>query len=251
MDIEGRKVLITGGSLGIGRRLALDFVGQGAQVLVCARDVDKLDELKQTSPDIAVFPCDVRSAESVTKFRERALETFGTPDILINNAAIFRRVDLLRDDTPVDAWLEEVDINLSGVLRITHAFLPHLMKLQTATIINLTSPSSDIPMTAAPFYSATKAAIYSWTVSLRHQLRGTAIRVIELNPPAVNTRMNKENPDVEGLKLWSTDEFAATVLRRLRKRRRNEILVGDAKLVRVMSRIAPDFVFNKMNGNAT
>ena len=104
-----------------------------------------------------------------------------------------------------------------------------------------------MPLSAAPVYSASKAAIQSWTKSLRHQIRGTGVSVIELNPPAVDTQMNRGNPDVEGLKLWSTEEFSQHVLRQMARSRTKDILVGDAKLVSRMVRLAPGYLFNRMN----
>lgn len=247
MDIQDRKVLITGGSIGIGHHLALALVDKGAKVLVCARDEARLKELEGSVNGLYVAKCDVQDNDSVLALRDHAEAVFGTPDILINNAAIFRRLNLLQGDLTVDDWLAEVDTNLSGVLRVTHTFLRRMRSLPEASIVNLTSPSAYIPLAAAPVYSATKAAMRSWTLSLRHQLRNTRVNVIEVNPPAVDTRMNEDNPDVADLKLWSIDDFVREVMAQLQKPRRDEINVGDAKLVKVMSRVAPGVVFGKMN----
>ena len=247
MQIQDRRVLITGGSAGIGLRLAMDLSDRGAKVLVCGRDSARLAQVKAEFPRLLATVCDVREYESVVRLRRFAQETLGTPDVLFNNAAVFRRFDVAEPEHPVDVWLEEIDINLMGVLRVTHAFLPMMKKLPEAMVVNVTSPAAYIPMTAAPVYSATKAGIHSWTVSLRHRLRETGVRVIELNPPAVDTQMNRNNPDVEGLKMWSTEEFSRHVVAQLERSGKKDILVGDAKLVRTMSRIAPGFVFKKMN----
>ena len=247
MKIEGLKVLITGGSIGIGRQLASDLLDRGAEVLVCGRDPGRLDDVRTKLPRLRSFVCDVRDYESILALRDYAERSIGTPDLLINNAAVFRRFDVEDADYSLDRWLEEVDINLLGTLRVTHAFLPKMTSLAAATIVNVTSAAGYLPITAAPVYSATKAALQSWTVSLRHQLRGGPVRVIELNPPAVDTRMNKNNPGVEGLKLWSTRDFSQHVIKRLERRGDKDILVGDAKLVQRLSRFAPGFVFSKMN----
>ncbi|MEO0972637.1 MAG: SDR family NAD(P)-dependent oxidoreductase [Pseudomonadota bacterium] len=247
MDLVGRKVLITGGSIGIGRRLATDLDARGAQVLVCARGEGALARLREAHPGIYTFACDVRDYDSVLRLVQYAEQRMGTPDLLINNAAVFRRFEIDSPDAAIDDWLTEVDININGVLRVTHAFLPKMLALEEATLVNVTSPSAYLPLAAAPIYSATKAAIHSWTQSLRHQLRETSLNVVELNPPAVDTRMNHNNPSVADLKLWSTQEFSQYVLSRLQRRDRRDILVGDAKLVRTMSRVAPGIVFKKMN----
>ena len=247
MKIDGRKVLITGGSVGIGRQLAGDLVDRGARVLVCGRDLARLDDLRTKLPRVDSFVCDVRDYASIVALRDYAEQTFGTPDLLMNNAAVFRRFDVEDASYSIDSWLEEIDINLLGTLRVTHAFLPAMTSLPGATIVNVTSAAGYVPIAAAPIYSATKAALQSWTVSLRHQLKDSSVRVIELNPPAVDTRMNKNNPGVEGLKLWSTRDFSQHVIRQLERKNGGDILVGDAKLVHRLSRVVPGMVFNKMN----
>lgn len=233
--------------MGIGRQLATDLVDRGAKVLVCGRDPARMEEMRAKLPKVDSFVCDVRDYGSVVALRDYAGQRFGAPDLLINNAAVFRRFDVEDTSYSIDSWLEEVDINFLGTLRVTHAFLPKMTRLPSATIINVTSAAGYLPMTAAPIYSATKAALQSWTVSLRHQLKHSSVRVIELNPPAVDTRMNKNNPGVEGLKLWSTYDFSQHVIRQLEKKGDADILVGDAKLVKRLSRFAPSFVFKKIN----
>ncbi len=247
MEISQRRILITGGSLGIGHQLAIDLSARGADVLICGRNKASLEAAAAAHRQLHTFACDVRDYQNVLALKEEAERVLGGPDVIINNAAIFRRLDLQAEGDSVDQWLDEVDINLMGTLRVTHAFLPDLVRLPSATIINVTSPLAYLPLAAAPIYSATKAAIHSWTVSLRHQLRGTSVSVRELNPPVVDTRMNQNNPSVEGMKRWSTQDFSAHVVGRLKKSGQKDILVGDAKLVRTMSRWAPSIVFNKMN----
>ena len=233
--------------MGIGLQLACDLLDAGADVLVCSRDSSHLDSLREQHPSLRTCVADVRDYDSLLALRKYAMETMGPPDLLINNAAVFRRFDVEDRDYALDSWLEEVDINLMGTLRVTHAFLKPMTALPKATIVNVTSAAGYVPMTAAPVYSATKAALQSWTISLRYQLRETPIRVIELNPPAVDTRMNKNNPGVAGLKLWSTREFSKYVIDQLKRRGDRDILVGDAKLVHRLSRWMPGLVFNKIN----
>ncbi|MEO0424436.1 MAG: SDR family NAD(P)-dependent oxidoreductase [Pseudomonadota bacterium] len=251
MDFSGTRFLITGGTAGIGYTMALDLVKQGARVVVCGRDSDRLEALQAVTGRIKALRCDVRDAQSVLALRDAAVEAYGPPDVLINNAAIFKRYQLADRSVTMEDWLEELDINLMGALRVTHALLPHFLDRGRGTIVNVTSPAAFIPLAAAPTYSASKAALQSFTKSLRHQLRDTGVSVIELNPPAVNTQMNVNNPDVEGMKLWSLPEFSTHVLARLAQQPGRDILVGDAKLVSRMRRLAPQLVFNKMNPERT
>ncbi len=120
------------------------------------------------------------------------------------------------------------------------------MKSKEPTIVNLTSPSAYMPMAASQIYSATKSAIQSWTRSLRHQLRKTNVKVVELNPPAVDTRMNSNNPDLAGMKLMSPGKFAQLAVQGLVKEQ-NEILISHAGIMKLMSRIAPGIAFRAIN----
>ena len=251
MSFDGTTFLITGGSLGIGKELAKELLTRGARVLVCGRHGHRLEDLRKEAPGVQTMVCDVTDQASVEALRDEAARLFGAPDVVMNNAAIFQRYEVLDETLPVEHWIAEIQINVIGTMRVTHAMLPLLRKSARAgspgTIVNFTSPAAYIPLAAAPSYSASKAAILSWTQSLAHQLRGTGISAIQVNPPAVDTRMNANNPDVEHLKLWSVEDFTESVLVSLSKSRKDDILVGDAKLVRTMRRLAPGMVFNKMN----
>ncbi|MEL6344862.1 MAG: SDR family NAD(P)-dependent oxidoreductase [Myxococcota bacterium] len=244
MDFSNDKVLITGGTRGIGRQLARDFAEHGARVVVCGRDRERLTSVA-AHPNIDATPCDVRDDASVQALAATVADTLGTPTVVINNAAIFQQIALL--DSPVESWLREVDINLMGVLRVTHALLPGLLDADRATIVNLTSPAGYVPMTAAPVYSATKAAINSWSQSLHHQLRHTNVSVIMVNPPVVDTQMNADNPNVEGMKRWSTEAFSEAVLSQFSRSRTRDIHIGDAWLVSRIARFVPSMIFSRMN----
>ena len=246
MHLENATFLLTGGTAGIGRTLTLDLLARGANVVICGRDAERLEALGAEYPELTTVRCDVRDDASVAALCGKTLETVGPPDYLINNAAIFRRFELRDTSVPLERWTEEIEINLLGALRVTHALLPHMIDRGRGTVVNVTSPSAYIPLANAPIYSASKAALQSFTVSLRHKLRGSGVSAIELNPPAVDTQMNSGNPDVEDLKLWSTKDFSEYVLKRLHPNS-GDILVGDAKLVSRMRRLAPGFVFRKMN----
>ncbi|MEL6187671.1 MAG: SDR family NAD(P)-dependent oxidoreductase, partial [Myxococcota bacterium] len=142
MEFEGATFVITGGSLGIGRQLTADLIERGARVLVCGRHADKLEALKGELPGVETLVCDVRDYDSVLALRDEARRLFGVPDVLINNAAIFRLFDLQDESLSVDHWLAEIDINVLGTMRVTHAMLPLLKEGEKATIVNVTSPSA-------------------------------------------------------------------------------------------------------------
>ena len=246
MTFKDAKVVITGGSMGIGKQLAVDLLGRGAQVMVCARSADTLAELKEAHPAILTQVCDVQDEADVDALYAAAADAFGKVDLLINNAAIIQLLDLMDEDMPVDTWLKEMEVNVQGTLRVTHRFLPMLKEARTATIVNFTSGLAYVPIADAPFYSASKAALASWTKSLRYQLRHTKVSVVEVSPPVVDTRMNVDNPSSEGRKKWSTEAFCKVILDRLAQGR-TDILVGDGAGAKTMSRLAPGFIFRMMN----
>ncbi len=247
MDFKSKKIVITGGSIGIGKQLAVDLKARGAEVLICARNEDKLAEIAALHPDIHTVVCDVRKDADVEALHKAALEKLGSVDVLFNNAALFRQLDLMSDTSAAQDWMDEIDVNVNGTLRVTHAFLPDLRKAPQATIVNFTSGLAYAPVADAPVYSASKAALASWTQSLRFQLRKTNVSVIEVSPPVVDTRMNQNNPSSEGRKKWSTADFCKVVLDQFAKDPTRDILVGDGKAAKTMARIAPGFTFRMMN----
>mgnify|MGYP001792749196 CR=1 FL=1 len=245
MNIAGKVIVLTGGSLGIGRQLANTLIGKGARVLICGRSMETLRQAQEENPQLEIAQCDVTRLTDVQALLATAIELFGKVDILINNAAVFRRLHIL-DDYPLDKQLEEIDINLKGPVLVTNVFLKELLKSSEPVVVNLTSPSAYMPMAASQIYSATKSAIQSWTRSLQHQLRDTPMRVVELNPPAVDTRMNSDNPDLAGMKLMSPEKFAKLAVEGLEKGKQ-EILISHASIMKRMSRFAPGFAFKVIN----
>ncbi|MEO0468424.1 MAG: SDR family NAD(P)-dependent oxidoreductase [Bacteroidota bacterium] len=245
MDFRSKKVLITGGSIGIGLELAKQFIAEGSRVLICARNLPALQKAKTANPSLEIVQCDVTDLHQVRALFAEAKKRLGGIDILINNAAVFRRFNLL-NAYPVEKQLEEIDINLKGPVQVTSIFLEELLQSDAPVIVNLTSGLGYVPMTAAPIYSATKAAINSWTQSLRHQLRETNTKVVLLSPPVVATRMNENNPGVEGMKMISPQRFAELSVEGLKKGK-NEILVSPINSLKIISRIAPGMAFRVMN----
>ena len=248
MDFKNRKVIITGGSMGIGLQLANKLLDEGAQVLVCSRNQADLDKIKKNYPMLEVTKCDVTIKSDVEKLLEQSKQILGGVDILFNNAAIFKRFNILEDSYPIEKQFQEIDINLNGLIQTTNVFLPELLKAKNGIIVNLTSPAAFVPMAASPIYSATKAAVSSYTTSLRFQLRDTNLRVVLLCPTAIDTRMNKNNPGVETMNLMSTEKFVNLALKGLKKNK-DEIYVKPIGMFKKMSQISPSMAFRFINKN--
>lgn len=187
MRTSGNTILVTGGGSGIGRGLAEAFHARGDRVIVAGRDPGKLAAVADANPGIVTYQLDVADPRAV----RRAAEELGArePGLngLVNGAGVMIAEALDRPQSDLAVAETTVATNLLGPIRMTAAFLPQLMRQERSTIINVSSGLAFVPLARTPTYCATKAAIHSWTVSLRAQLAGGPVEVLELIPPAVQT----------------------------------------------------------------
>jgi uncharacterized oxidoreductase len=202
MQSTGNTILITGGGSGIGRALAESFHALGNQVIIAGRRQAALDETTRANPGMASLVLDIGDPQAIRRFVAQL--TAGHPDlnVVVHNAGIMQPEKLL--ESP-DAIAEAtVATNLLGPIRLTSALLPHLSRQRSAAIMTVTSGLAFVPLAHFPTYSATKAALHSYTESLRHQLRDTSIQVLELAPPYVQTELTgahqARDPDAMPLK---------------------------------------------------
>ncbi len=187
MNISGNTILITGGGSGIGRALAEALQAEGNIVIIAGRRLATLQEVASGTPGIEVETVDMSDAASITAFAGAITSCFPALNVVINNAGIMKTEDLSAEAVGVADAEAMIATNLLGPIRLIAALLPHLKARPTATIMTVSSGLAFVPLAATPTYSATKAAIHSYSESLRHQLRDTAIEVIEIAPPAVAT----------------------------------------------------------------
>lgn len=182
-------VLITGGASGIGLALAKRFLQDGAQVLVTGRSEEKLDEIKKTYPGLLTFRSDLGLAEDRESLANHVRLTLPSLNVVINNGGIQRRIGHAEDDSPWKERQSEIDILLAGPIHLNSLLIPILLKgkQRDSMIVNVTSGGAYIPQPFAPLYSACKAALHSYTVTLRYALRNAPVQVVELIPPAVAT----------------------------------------------------------------
>jgi len=246
MNLQKRTVLITGGTSGIGLELAKQLLERGNTVIVTGRDQEKLNVTKRALPGVHTFKSDVSDPGAIAALHERVLAQFPALDTLVNNAGIMRNLNLNQARDLIDVT-REIEINLSGPLRMIQQFLPHLKTRNGALIVNVSSGLAFVPFPASPIYCATKAAIHSLTQSLRVQLDGTGVRVIELAPPGVETPLFRgefaeEMKDQKGMdvKVLVKRAIAGIEAGKL------EIRPGLSNALKVMSRIAPQFALNQM-----
>jgi uncharacterized oxidoreductase len=187
MQFTGNTILITGGGSGIGRGLAEAFHAQGNQVLIAGRRRSVLDETAASNPGIKTMVLDVENADTIKVFAEKVTAGFPALNVVIHCAGIMR-AEILHKASTTDAEAI-VTTNLLGPIRLTAALLPHLLKQRHPTIMTVSSGLAFVPMAMTPTYCATKAAIHSYTQSLRSQLKNTLIQVLELIPPYVQTEL--------------------------------------------------------------
>lgn len=192
----GNTILITGGGSGIGRELAQRFNALGNAVIVAGRRMETLEETIAGRDGMHAMTLDVEDQEAIETFAKEVIAQHPSLNILINNAGIMRRENLTETRDLHDAE-QTIIANLLGPIRLTNALTDHLASQPDAVIVNVSSGLAFVPLSATPTYNATKAAIHSYTVSLREQLKGK-VEVIELAPPAVQTELTPGQSTREG-----------------------------------------------------
>lgn len=190
MQMTGNTILITGGGSGIGRGLAEAFHAAGNQVVIAGRRKDVLDETTAANPGMKSEVLDIESPDAIRSFAQQLTTNFPALNVVLHNAGIMR-AEKLKDGKTEDAEAT-VTTNLLGPIRLNSALLPHLLQKPYGAILTFTSGLAFVPLALNPTYCATKAAIHSYTQSLRYQLKDTAVQVIELAPPYVQTELMGE-----------------------------------------------------------
>jgi uncharacterized oxidoreductase len=187
MQLTGNSVLVTGGGSGIGRGLAESFLNLGNQVIIAGRRQGFLDNTTKANPGMVSLNLDISDPEAIQDFAARVTKEHPSLNVLINNAGIMRAENLQALPAGLADSEAVITTNLLGPIRLTAALLPHLRKQTHAAVINVSSGLAFVPLPVTPTYSATKAALHSYTLSLRIQLADTPVEVIEIIPPAVAT----------------------------------------------------------------
>lgn len=188
MKTTGNTILITGGTSGIGKGFAEEFVQRDNEVIICGRREDRLQQVQDNYPDIITTLCDISILEEREALYEWVTESFPDLNILINNAGIQLPVDMTKE-VDIRKVREEIEINLTAPIHMSSLFAQHLAGKSEAAVINISSGLAFVPLAFMPVYCATKAAIHSVTMSLRHQLRDTSVKVFEIIPPSVDSEL--------------------------------------------------------------
>ena len=200
MKLSGNTIFITGATSGIGRGLAEAFHSRGNKVIVGGRRKTLLDEVTRANPGMDAVEIDVSNPAQIASVTGSLKQKYPALNVLINNAGIMPFDDVTGPLDDAQA-VHLVNTNLLGPVRISGALIEHLKKQPQAFIINNSSVVAYIPMSMAALYSATKAAIHSYSLSQRFALRETSVRVLEIAPPWVDTDLIYRSGDARAMQL--------------------------------------------------
>lgn len=250
MKLKGNTILITGGSKGIGLELAKRFLTLNNKVIICSRGEADLKKVKLELPEIHTIKCDVSNESERDSMINILKKDYEDLNVIINNAGIQRDVNFDSEDDDLFN-LDELSINLEAPIYITKSLLPIIKNNDGATLINVSSGLAFTPMAKMPIYCATKAAMHSLTMSLRHQLKNK-VEVIEVIPPAVDTNLNetgrKKRFEETGFSFeLKVDEYVNEVMEGLKNNKLEIGFGGNIERVNTSTKNDLDNLFNIMN----
>jgi uncharacterized oxidoreductase len=235
MNLRGKRVLVTGGTSGIGLALVDELLRARADVLVCGRDRGRLEALGATHPAVRATVADIGSRADVVRLAAWCANEVGGLDVVVQNAGVAFWYDFASAENAFDRIEEEVRTNLIGPLMLASAFLPLLARSNDATLCIVSSGVAYVPLHCYPVYSATKAGLHSFVRTLRAKAPRN-VRVLEVLPPFVDTPLVK---DLQAFKISA--EAAARAIRRSIEHGGRENPIGLTRLLPAAIRLAPTF----------
>lgn len=248
MNLSGNTILITGGSSGIGFEMAKKFIATNNKVIITGRNMAKLEAAKQKLGDVKIIRSDVGNADSIKKLYNQVSKDFPTLNVLINNAGVMFSINLQDHNLSTSELTQEIDINVKGTIWMNDIFLPLLKQNKNAASVTVSSGLAFVPLPISPVYCASKAALHSYTLSLREQLSNTTVKVFELAPPATQTELlvdfNEE--DMKGITTMTVQAMVADFLKGFSKNK-YEICPGQSSQLKFMSRYFPSFILKQMS----
>jgi uncharacterized oxidoreductase len=228
MKLSGNTILITGGGSGIGQGLAEAFHKLGNQVIISGRRQAPLAETIRSNPGMQSVEMDVQDPESIIRVAQKLISDYPKLNVLINNAGIMQ-VDDAAAAIDENLLISTVTTNLMGPIRMTSALIEHLKKQDSAVVINVSSILGFVPITKTAVYSATKAALHSYTQSIRYQLRESSVKVLEIAPPWVRTDLLNSRNEPRAIPLA---QFIEETMKVLDTDVMDEVLVEQVKTLR-------------------
>lgn len=250
MELSNTTILITGGTSGIGLEFVRQLQKQNvSNIIITGRNLNKLEKVAKQFQNVHFFQSDVSKPEEIEKLCRDVIQQFPALNIIINNAGIMRNLDLQDTSMDLENINREIEINLSGPIRMIHQFLPHLKTKKIAAIINVSSGLAFVPFSISPIYSATKAGIHSYTQALRVQLKKTNVKVFELAPPNTETPLADAFKDSVGSSQNMQVEKMVRIAIDGMIKNKMEIKPGLSKVLKFLSRVAPNFALNFLSNS--
>lgn len=246
MKLAQKTILITGGTSGIGLEMARQLLSRGSTVLITGRDPARLAAAKQLLPGVHTFESDVSDPQAIAALYDAVMSQFPALDVLVNNAGIMRNLNLNQERDLTDVT-REIETNLCGPIQMIQQFLPHLKSQKQALIVNVSSGLAFIPLPISPVYCAAKAGLHSYTQSLRVQLAGASVSVVELAPPGTETPLFRGEfaDEMKGQKGMDPVVLVKQALAGI-EAGNSEIRPGLSNVLKSMSRVAPQFMLTQM-----
>jgi uncharacterized oxidoreductase len=248
MQTTNNTILITGGSTGIGLAIAETFAGEGNRVLICARRESNLLEAKNKIANLHTCVCDIGKKADRQALYQWATTEFPNINMLINNAGTQKEIDFTTGASNLNDDESEIEINFTACVHLSALFIPYFQQQKKeCAIVNVTSGLAFIPLKIVPVYCATKAALHTFSISLRSQLVKTNVHVFEIAPPIVKTELHRgakaRKQSERGI---SSSVVSEETLKAIRNNHYEKI-VGQAKVLKGASRIAPNFFHRLLN----
>ena len=242
-------ILITGGTSGIGYELARQLC-ENNTVIITGRSQEKLDQVKSELKKVNTFKSDVANPQDIIELYEEVLKMFPELNILINNAGVMKKIDL-QDESDLTNLTQEIDTNLIGTIRMSTQFLPLLKQQKRAAIVNVSSALAFVPLANSPVYCATKAALHSFTDSLRLQLKNTDVKVFEVAPQFTQTPLivAYDNSQQKNINVMPVSKLVKISIKKM-ECDISEIKPGQSATLKMISRLSPRFALNMINKSA-
>lgn len=247
MNTGNHKILITGATRGIGLALLEKFSGLGNAIVAVAKNQDALDRLKSDHPDIHTIQADLSDQTSLDKLIHEVKTQHPDINILINNAGIqvnFYDKNFGYEPERTPEWKDEIAINFTSPIELTHQLIPVLMANKHPAVINVTSVLAVVPKKSAPVYCATKSGLHIFTKALRYAYEKTDLKIFEILPPLVDTDMTKGRGKGKITPKQLVDEFLVSF-----KKDRYEVNIGKTKVLRRLQRVFPKMADNILKNN--
>jgi all-trans-retinol dehydrogenase (NAD+) len=248
-SVQGKRVLITGSGQGLGKEIAIQLAKLGAEVIITDRDVERvnstLNQIQQMGGIAFGYSFDVTSNEQILEVRDRLHRERGPLDILINNAGVVFGGEFLQ--LPIEKHVLTMEINVNGLMKVTHAFLPDLIAQSESTLVNIASASALLPLPWGTSYAASKWAVLGFTESLREELRiqdHRHIQVLAICPSYIATGMFSGAKPARGTWMLQPDRVATAVVRAIQKRRQMVLLPWTARWLHRFGRLLPRTMYH-------